>query len=240
MLSQAERLTQSGFRLMIETVFAHQIAHGSTGMPILMIFLIPAALLVGFVSMSAFLLLEPCAVNLSFLDRYGVCPDPAEAAADLRLAALDQDRIAIERDLYDLERELAGVQCLASGPDPRRPFVEQGWDNAMLPMLFGCWDISLGYETRDIDTNAVIGYTDWQVCFDTKGQGREIMRDDAGIVCEGPVSAVYGDAGLLLSEPENLACSDGGYVAPPRDVMSDDTGRHGSLRDASAGNRRCC
>ncbi|WP_428929775.1 hypothetical protein [Marinibacterium sp. SX1] len=172
----------------------------------------PAVLLVLVVAATSFLLLEPCGVDWPVLDRFGACRPVGELAAQDRLAALELERIDIEREIYTLEREIAGIQCVATGPDQTRPMMPEGWANRSTSMLFGCWDISLDYRTRDVDTDAVAGYTDWQVCFDTGGQGREIMRDTAGIVCEGPVTASYTDAGLSLSEPGDLPCSDGGYI----------------------------
>lgn len=212
---------------------------GFLAMPVLLLFLIPALVLSAAVAASAFLLLEPCAVDWRALDRFGSCPPASEAAQEARLAELDTARGQIERQILELERELVGTQCLANGPDQRRPFVQQGWDNRMNVMLFGCWDVSLDYQTRDVDSDAVMSYADWQICFDAGAQGREIMRDTNGVVCEGPITAQFTQAGnLSLSEAENLPCSDGGYIHR-REIacqMADDgTARCATLQPETGG-----
>ncbi|WP_158964919.1 hypothetical protein [Chachezhania sediminis] len=173
---------------------------------------LPAALLAVVVAVAAFLLLEPCALNLAVLERYGICRPSSETRAEARLVELEVERIALERQVYALERELSGAQCVATTPDPQRPLMPQGWDNEVVQMLYGCWDVSLDYQTRDVDTDGVMGYTEWQMCFDAQGNGRQIMRDTTGIVCEGPVKANFSQGNLALIEADNLPCGDGGYV----------------------------
>lgn len=158
------------------------------------------------------LVLQACALDVEPLKRYADCPPPSDLVHEERLAALDVEQTALIARVYALESELAAQQCVATGPDPTRPLLERGWANQALPNLYGCWDVSLDYQTRDVDTDEVAGYSEWQMCFDAKGNGQEIMRDTAGIVCKGPVSGSFEDAGLAILEPDNLACSDGGYI----------------------------
>lgn len=169
-------------------------------------------MLVAVIGLASVLLLQACAVNWPLLERFSNCRPTAEIAAEERLAALDAARIRLEQTVYELERELAGIQCVASGPDPQRPLIDRGWQNQVLTMLHGCWDVSLGYQTRNVDTDAVMAYSDWQMCFDPLGNGRQIMRDVDGSMCEGPVEATFADTGLVLIERDNLPCSDGGYI----------------------------
>jgi len=181
-------------------------------MPILVLLVLPATVLTIVTAASAFLLLEPCAVGWSWLDRYAACRPGSQITAEARLDELTLANARIEREIYDLERELAGTQCHATGPDARRPLIPEGWQNEIASVLFGCWDVSLGYRTRDVDTDAVASYTDWQICFDMHGEGREIMRDADGVLCEGPISASFSGNGLSLAEQDNLPCSDEGYI----------------------------
>ncbi|MEM9552102.1 MAG: hypothetical protein AAGA05_13065 [Pseudomonadota bacterium] len=178
------------------------------GIVLTLVSVVLAAVMAG----ASYLLLQACALAWPPLERFASCRPQAELAAEQRLAALDLARIDLEREIYDLERELAATQCIATGPDPRRPLIEKGWNNEILPMLYGCWDVSLDYQTRNVDTDAVASYTEWQMCFDAKGDGRQIMRDADGVVCEGPVTATYADSGLTLIETDNLPCGDGGYI----------------------------
>ena len=181
-------------------------------MPLLLFLSIAGLALLLVVGAAGVLVLQACAVDLSPFYRYANCHPPSELVAEERLAALDEEQAILISRVYALERELAAQQCVATGPDPKRPLIERGWANGALPNLYGCWDVSLDYQTRDVDTDAVLGYSEWQICFDAKGNGQEIMRDLDGIVCKGPVSARFEDAGLALLEPDNLACGDGGYI----------------------------
>lgn len=164
------------------------------------------------VAASSFFILQACELAWSPLQRFADCRPQSELAAEASLVALHAEQSELQRTIYDLERELAARQCVATGPDPRRPLSAKGWNNQATSMLYGCWDVSLGYQTRDVDTDEVASYSEWQICFDTKGNGREVMRDAAGIVCEGPISAEYTDGGLFVVEPDNLPCGDGGYI----------------------------
>ena len=181
-------------------------------MPLLLPLTLLSVGLLAVVALSGVLLLQACALAWAPLGWLGACTPGSERAAEVELAALDDRRLELERTIYGLERELAAIQCTATGPDRTRPLVPRGWENESREMLFGCWDVSLGYRTRDVDTDAVAQYSQWQMCFDAKGEGRQIMRDTAGVTCEGPVTAQYSGGGLALIEADNLPCSDGGYI----------------------------
>ncbi len=181
-------------------------------MPLLLFLSLLSLTMVAVVAVAAVLVLQSCALDLAFLDRYGDCRSTSEIAAETQLVALDASRMDLVRNIYALEDELAGLQCVATHPDPKRPLIERGWVNRADPMLYGCWDVSLNYQTRDVDDNSVASYSEWQMCFDAAGNGKEIMRDTAGVTCEGPITAEYNELGLSVVEPGNLMCSDGGYV----------------------------
>jgi hypothetical protein len=168
--------------------------------------------LVVVVALAGHLLLQACAVSWPPLARFGACLPQAERAAAMRLAQLDAEREDLARTVYALERELSALQCVAEGPDTTGPLVARGWENGSLGMLHGCWDVSLDYRTRDVDTDEVASYTEWQMCFDAAGQGRQRMRDNAGVTCEGAVAARYEGESLALVESGDLPCSDGGYI----------------------------
>ena len=183
-------------------------------MPLLLFLSLLSVTMVLVVSVAAVLVIQACALDARFFDRYGDCQPANEIAAETRLAALELSRMELARNVYDLEHELAAVQCVATHPDPKRPLIERGWINQAEPMLYGCWDVTLNYQTREIDENTVASYSEWQMCFDAAGKGKERMRDTNGVVCEGPITAEYSEVGVSIIEPGNLACSDGGYIHP--------------------------
>ncbi|MEM9900982.1 MAG: hypothetical protein AAF865_06530 [Pseudomonadota bacterium] len=197
-------------------------------MPLFVFLTLLSLVLVAGVLVSSALVLQACAVDWPALDRFSGCPPESELAAEAQLAALDAERVTLERIVYDLERELAGTQCTATGPDPRRPIVAEGWTNRALPMIYGCWDVTLDYQTRDVDTDAVASYADWQMCFDAEGNGRQRMLDTAGVSCEGPVTAEFSENGLVLVEGDNLPCSDGGYIHR-REILCQSTQAGGAV-----------
>lgn len=173
-----------------------------------------SVLFAGVVAGAAGLSLFACALNLpASLAWLGSCPAAAAIAQAEHLDALTQRQDDLRHRIAQLQGTLAATQCEALPPDPNRPFDAQGWQDGKLDTLYGCWDISGGYTTRDLGAEATIGYPAWQMCFDTEGHGRQIMRDADGVACEGPVSGAFSDAGVLrIDEADNVACGDGGYV----------------------------
>lgn len=161
---------------------------------------------------SAQLLLQSCALPLPFLRHLSSCVTPAEIATRDRLAVSVETGALLQRRIFELERELAALQCTRLPPDPTAPLSPEGWENEDLSMLYGCWDLDTTYRTRDIDTGSIRTYDQWQMCFDEAGNGTEIMRATDGMVCEGPVTARFAGGGLSLIEPGNLPCADGGYI----------------------------
>lgn len=170
-----------------------------------------AVILVAVVATAGVLSLQACAVNGSWLVRFGACPPPSPAAG--RLAALEADRAILRAAISEAEASLAGRQCTALAPDPNTPFDTAAWARGDKAALHGCWSLDSTYQTRDVDSGKIISYPIWTACFDTQGQGREVMYGDDGSTCEGPVTAeILSDGRLAMVEPDNLPCSDGGYV----------------------------
>ena len=169
--------------------------------------------LAGLIGAAAVVILQACALNLPFLQFIYACKPPAEIAARSRMEVLTDARADLSRRILELERELAGQSCSKDAPDRLAPLKPEGWANRDLGMFYGCWNLDTTYRTRNIDTGTIRTYRQWQMCFDTQGNGRQRMRADDGTVCEGTVQAQYAGTGSLgLIEPGNLACSDGGYI----------------------------
>ena len=181
--------------------------------------------LVGVVLFAAASLLPACGALSRIAPSWAAwCPNNTQSDIEARLASLQATRIALETEIARRERELALYQCEAPIPrqalaeppvlfdEPPAPIDEDAWDARDLGLLEGCWDLDSRFSTRD--ANGVQSrYQTWQMCFDGAGQGREEMRSDNGSVCRGPVQGQFqSDGRLLITEPGNLPCSDGGFI----------------------------
>ncbi|WP_172331644.1 hypothetical protein [Mangrovicoccus sp. HB161399] len=163
---------------------------------------------------AAHLTLRACALDLPrWMSVPGACPAPAETRQVAQLARLDAQRSDLLQRIALAESQLSRLQCDAAGPDPHRALDPADWRRGDLEALYGCWDLSTLYQTRNTETGDEVGYPAWQICFDAKGNGLQKMRDMDGVACEGPVKGGFTEAGALqIEEAENLPCGDGGYI----------------------------
>ncbi len=162
---------------------------------------------------AAYAALQSCALNLSILSDLNGCPTEEELALEAELVALDARRDALRAEIFRNERVLAARQCEAVYPSTTAPLTRTELEAGDLEALYGCWSLGSEYQTRDVDTELVISYPVWRMCFDTQGRGKQVMQGDDGSTCEGPVSArISSPSQLILGEGGNLACSDGGYI----------------------------
>lgn len=165
------------------------------------------------VTFAAFLLLQACALPVSLLQKYvSSCRTPSEIVTTDNLQVSMATGLDLQRRIFELERELAAKQCIRAPIDPNAPLTTEGWNNRDLKMLLGCWNLDTTYRTRDVDSGEIRTYSEWQMCFDTQGNGTQVMRANDGTVCEGTVRAEFAGGGLSLVEPGNLACEGGGYI----------------------------
>lgn len=178
------------------------------------IFAVIGALLLALASgAAAFAALQGCAVNLAMLSALNGCPSESELALEAELVALEQRRDALRRAIGQGERELAARQCEAALPSTTAPLTRAAMEQGDLEALYGCWSLGSSYQTRDVDTEKIVSYPVWRMCFDTQGRGKQVMEGDDGSTCEGPVTArIENSERLILGEGGNLACSDGGYI----------------------------
>lgn len=84
-------------------------------------------------------------------------------------------------------------------------------------MIDGCWALDSDYTTYDRETGARTDYSEWEICFQGDGPGRERMtgRHQSGqtITCAGALSRSFSrDGKLVIEEPGNLQCSNGSYI----------------------------
>ncbi|PTW44316.1 hypothetical protein [Rhodovulum kholense] len=193
--------------------------------------------LLAIVGAAGYAALAACRVELAVLDRWlpQSCPSDADIAAAARLDALRDRNLALTRDIRRAENELAALQCEAASPaPPPAPLPEPepapapdsagidpgSWSRGDIRVLDGCWELDSDFRTRDIQTGRITHYTQWEMCFDRQGNGRETMTATNGTTCQGAVSGQFldlsgaagGDQRLEVREPGNLRCSDGGYI----------------------------
>ena len=144
------------------------------------------------------------------------CPANKIQAAENKIATISEANRSLERRILQRERELALLRC-----DPEAPVQtakpkeidRQDWNSRRIGLLEGCWELDSRFATTNRQTGVQSRYTRWTMCFDARGVGREEMRADNGNSCSGPVTGSF-DAGgdLVIEEPGNLQCSDGGFI----------------------------
>ena len=179
---------------------------------------------------AAYASLKSCALQTSFLSHLSGCPSAAEIALKSEIEAQQAKRLVLQHQVVALEQELAARQCTAVLPSTQGALT---FDEQDLTALYGCWSLGSSYQTRDVDSDKIISYPTWRMCFDAKGQGRQVMQGDDGSVCEGPVQARFeGATSLILGEAGNLTCSDGGYIHR-RDIRCTRGGQAGPVSCAT-------
>jgi hypothetical protein len=179
-----------------------------------------AAALVVVVVAAAGLVLAACGLRLPFAP--GLV-----ASCDLRSVTAQDDvlaeRDALLRQIAGLERDLAGQTCAIVLPEPEpEPVLDpealdardrDAFEAADLAAMEGCWMLDSDYATVDRRTGRETHWREWELCFDTTGQGRETMRSTRGDVCDGAVTARFGAPGRFsVIEPDNLQCSGGFFI----------------------------
>ena len=182
-------------------------------------------------------MLQACALRLPWGAKVLACPAPEPDA----LEVLESERAALLRQINGLERQLAQLRCVAA-PPPAPPVVaeappappdalpqadREAFRNRDLAAMQGCWELDSEYRTRDRRTGRITQWSDWNICLDADGRGREWMRSNRNDTCEGRVTATFDPSGsFVVREPANLRCTGGFYIY--RRVVTcriDDAGR---------------
>ena len=130
--------------------------------------------------------------------------------------------MALMRQIAALQRGLAERECTVVPPPvpvaapPADGFDPEAFRRRDTALLDGCWELDSEYRTVNERTSAVTHYSDWTICFEPGGAGRESMIGRQGsttITCEGPVTRAFDAEGaLLITEPANLPCSNGSHI----------------------------
>ena len=155
------------------------------------------------------LILPTCGLRLPFgLGVLNECPVVVQVPSP---SGGEAARSALLSEITALERRLSGLACPAPPPraeTPPPPLDEAMIDQADLGALQGCWMLDSEYRVQNRETGAITEYSEWTVCFDANGQGRETMRGSDGSTCEGAVSGSFipGEA-LVIDEGDDLPCS---------------------------------
>ena len=181
-----------------------------------------SGLIVAFVAWSAAALVPACGVGGRVAGTWiDWCPFNKVAEADDKLAALHNQNRALKDSILRHERELALLNCAPESqqrdssaeltPQPEA-IDREDWEDRRIGLLEGCWELDSLFETTD-QTGATTRYNQWTMCFDADGAGHEEMRADNGASCSGFVQGFFdSDGTLIIEEPDNLPCSDGGYI----------------------------
>lgn len=149
------------------------------------------------------------------------CPVNQALNTDNRIAAISDANKSLERSILQRERELAKLLCEPRAPvrtaQPRqsqpKEIDRQDWNSRRIGLLEGCWELDSRFVTTNRQTGEQSRYNNWSMCFDGGGNGREEMRADNGNTCSGSVTGSFNASGaLVIEEPGNLQCSDGGFV----------------------------
>jgi len=192
------------------------------------------------VAIGAMLLLRSCGVRLPIVGTViSFCRDDASLAAEGRLAELEVGRLDLRRRIGFLERELGGQQCVAALPEPPDPELAElpspqpvtplapeitlpsqtnGLDgeafNARdISLLEGCWDLDSAYRSRNIQSGAITNYDRWRMCFDSGGNGNQVLQGTDGTTCQGRVTGVFTEDGRLeIEDKAPVPCSNGAYI----------------------------
>ncbi len=152
------------------------------------------------------------------------CPANTQAAVETRLAALTAETVDLERRIAARERELALMQCRRKPPpvvaeadepviETPPPIDQDAWEERDISSLEGCWELDSKFSTTNRQTGQSSQYSTWRMCFDGLGNGREEMLAENGGSCKGSVLGRFDAKGsLMIEEPGNLQCSDGGFI----------------------------
>ena len=192
---------------------------------------------------AAWLLLSACGLTwLGGRPSLIYCVDARAQAAKRWTAILAerQQQEARRDELARLQREIAGLppcpivvhaeppvqepppeEPLVLGPPPKKPpppeeppdLPEDRWREKDISLLDGCWSLVSDYLIRDIETGRTRPVTNWQVCFDESGQGRQTLDLSDGTRCTARVNAHFeGAEALRIDDLDNVPCSDGSFI----------------------------
>ncbi len=103
-------------------------------------------------------------------------------------------------------------------PEPKKPeqkktapqkneplnIPEDAKHNDDMSFLEGCWRCETGL-FNSITKEPIIA----EYCFDKNGQGRRIVREQDGSICQGAVTADFNGAGQLIMNSKNARCTNG-------------------------------
>ena len=194
---------------------------------------LPVIIIAAIVGVIGYFILPACAVRTLFHPTgWGVCPAIGDTALDSDTEKLRREQARLNALLRDAKRKIADLSCVpinaSAEVQPVPPVVEtiteEGvdltkWQQAEVDLLDGCWDlVGDRYEMSDINTGEITVYSDWQMCFDSDGNGRQTLTSNDGkSECGGEITAEFLTGGnLQISDVGNVPCKDygveGGYI----------------------------
>ncbi len=181
-----------------------------------------ATLLVGLIGLCAWLLLQSCAVRIPFTQRIlSVCETDQDRQTRADLAVVNRANQALSTRVGYLESRLGRLICKGDPPPlppppppppPPKPKTPSGlapdaFNDRDISVMEGCWQLSSNYAVREINTGQITRFKYWRICFDSNGNGTEVMRSTNGVRCKGRLKGkMPGNGKLTMREPGNLQC----------------------------------
>jgi len=95
---------------------------------------------------------------------------------------------------------------------PAEPIPEEQWEERDLSLLEGCWTLISDYGVTRRDTLETIRVTDWEMCFERNGAGRQTLVFEDGTRCESGIGANFEGEALNVIDGGHVRCSDGSAI----------------------------
>lgn len=184
--------------------------------------LVMAVILVGVIGIAALILLEACGALLPF-SRWGLSGcQVAAAGVNTELEKALGQQVLLENRVSELETRLARMSCRPEPPPPAPPPPEpeppggldaEQWQEQDIRLLEGCWALDSFYQITEVTTGATSTVSDWDMCFDSAGNGNQTIRFDNGTTCTEETTAQFNAAGKLeIHDKGDVHCSDRSYI----------------------------
>ena len=173
--------------------------------------------------LAAVLVLPACGVRFVVgQSMLWACPAPETRQSTDALDLLHERQRSLFAELRSLERDLGLPSCEPErpAPPPIEPDIDpDAWNDRDIRLLDGCWILDgEEYVVANIDTRVKRRFTEWEMCFDANGRGKQTLRgrDDGSldsVLCNGRTQAAFdGQGRLVLSDPAGVRCDDNTYI----------------------------
>lgn len=180
-------------------------------------------LLILVVAACGYLLLQACAVFFPVVGYANAsCSVQSDDARRGVLEGLTAENMALSRQLAALQQDLGGQQCLveifpqgaAVGPSANLNAIDaDAWNAGDIASMQGCWALDSNYSVRNINTDAITHFNQWQICFEGNGRAESKLVSTNGITCQSSVTSHFNAPGRLhFEDVSDAQCSNNSIV----------------------------